>query len=223
MKKLILGVLLPLVATMVLVSCGPAKQLEYQQTSTEQEMVYQESEKAEVSLADSLLYRYQNLQEEVTELKATFAELIPEVTAQVTIPMQSLDDLPDGAGYGTTNGRATIEAVRQGDNIVVTGKCDSIARQCILYERQASRYRQTVDSLNAVNTSLNAQINQMTIAAASKDKYYQSLWEESRKPPRFKAGLIVGALAVVLVEALVAFLWKRFGLGTFFKKLFTKK
>ena len=170
MKKLILGGLLPLVATMVLVSCGPAKQLEYQQTSTEQEMVYQESEKAEVSLADSLLYRYQNLQEEVTELKATFAELIPEVTAQVTIPMQSLDDLPDGAGYGTTNGRATIEAVRQGDNIVVTGKCDSIARQCILYERQASRYRQTVDSLNAVNTSLNAQINQMTIAAASKDK-----------------------------------------------------
>lgn len=224
MKRLIKGTMFLLLAVLMLEACGQTKLVANQQSSTTREAYEMAlAEKADRTSTDSLLYSYRNLQEEVMELKATFAEMIPEVTAQVTIPTESLADLPDGAKFGTSNGRASVEAVRQGDNIVVTGRCDSIARQCMLYERQATRHRQTIDSLNAVANELHSKVNQMELAAASKHAYYERLFAESKKPPRFKAGLIIGLIAGVALTILARYLWKRFGLGTIFNKLFTRQ
>ena len=56
---------------------------------------------------------------------------IPESEAKVDVPIQNLLNLPDGAGYTAKDGQASVSVQRHGDNITVTGKCDSIARQCL--------------------------------------------------------------------------------------------
>ena len=150
MKNLIMGktLLILAVVAVTIMSCGPSSKLtSYQQTQTDYlDQTQVQVAQVEKAAFDSLLYNYQNLQLEMTELKATFAESIPAVTAQLTIPTQSLIDLPDGAKFGESSGRATVEAIRQGDHIVLTGRCDSVARQCAVLERRTTRQQNTIDS-----------------------------------------------------------------------------
>ena len=144
------------------------------------------------------------------------------IQAQETIPMRSLLDLPEGAKYGAKYGRASVEALRQGDNIVLTGRCDSVARQCTVYELQTFRQKSTIDSLNAVVDNLHSRLSQM--AFESESNANKSVLE-SRKddPPRrngkwFFAGVVIGTAGGVAAQ----WLWKRFSLGTIIKGLFTK-
>ena len=69
-------------------------------------------------------------------ITALTREGIPESEAKVDVPIQNLLNLPDGAGYTTKDGQASVSVQRHGDNITVKGKCDSIARQCLFYERE---------------------------------------------------------------------------------------
>lgn len=64
-------------------------------------------------------------------ITALTREGIPESEAKVDVPIQNLLNLPDGAGYTAKDGQASVSVQRHGDNITVTGKCDSIARQCL--------------------------------------------------------------------------------------------
>ena len=77
-------------------------------------------------------------------------ERIPASEATVDVPIQNLLDLPEGAGYTARDGRARVSVQRHGDNIAVTGECDSIARRCLFYEREAFRQRGEADSLKQV-------------------------------------------------------------------------
>ena len=224
MKNLIRGHLVLLLAAALSVACGPTKELTaYQQTDKSQESVLQVLDaKANQSALDSLLFRYQNLQEEMTVLKATFAESIPAASAQVTIPTQSLLDLPEGAKYGTSNGRASVEAERQGNTIVVTGKCDSVARRCAVLEQTAFRQCNTIDSLRAVINTLNSELSQIALESESKTAS-TTLVTEKRKPPRsggkwFAAGTILGIAGGLGGQAL----WKKYHVGALIKGIFTK-
>ena len=116
MKNLIRGKTLFILlsaATFLFVACGQSKQLaSLQQTETDSQAVLQtQAVQAEKAAFDSLLYSYQTLQMEMTELKATFAQSIPAAQAQVTIPMQSLNDLPEGAKFVDSSGRATVDTL----------------------------------------------------------------------------------------------------------------
>lgn len=225
MRNHIRGLTALLVACALLsVACGTSKKAATysQENSRLQEALQSQTEQVAKAVTDSVQYRFQNLQREMTELKATFAEQIPMIQAQETIPMRSLLDLPEGAKYGAKYGRASVEALRQGDNIVLTGRCDSVARQCTVYELQTFRQKSTIDSLNAVVDNLHSRLSQM--AFESESNANKSVLE-SRKddPPRrngkwFFAGVVIGTAGGVAAQ----WLWKRFSLGTIIKGLFTK-
>lgn len=227
MKNLIRGKTLILLATAALLSvaCGPASKVtSYQQSETDSQVLSQNQfAQAEKAAFDSLLYRYQNLQQEMTDLKATFAQQIPAAQAQLTIPMQSLTDLPEGAKFGDSSGRATIEAQRQGDNIILTGRCDSVARQCTIYERQTFRQQSTIDSLRRELQSKDSKLSQMALELASNSSQMVAATEETRKPPRKVGGwFAAGAVLGLAGGAGVNLLCKRFHVGTVIKCLFTK-
>lgn len=100
-------------------------------------------------------------------ITALAREGIPESEATVDVPIQNLLDLPDGAGYTAKDGQASVSMQRHGDNITVTGKCDSIARQCLFYEREVFRQRNEVDSLKRV-------ISRMEQASSRSDETYKA-------------------------------------------------
>lgn len=74
-------------------------------------------------------------------------EGIPEESAKMTLAMKNLLDLPEGAGYRNNDGRASVSVTRQGGEIVVTGRCDSLDRQMLLYEEELFRQWEKFDSL----------------------------------------------------------------------------
>ena len=51
----------------------------------------------------------------------------------LTIPVDSLPVLPEGASWHGRSGQAEIEVSRQGDQIHVTGTCDSLEREVEYY------------------------------------------------------------------------------------------
>jgi hypothetical protein len=72
----------------------------------------------------------------------------------VTVPVESLNSLPDGAGYTAKDGRASVGVKRDGDNFIITSKCDSVQRLLLFYEREAFRQSQENEVLKAENTRL---------------------------------------------------------------------
>ena len=221
MKAFIRGKTLLLMAVALLsVACGPtSRTATYQQTDTNQDYMQQAvSEKTGNMAMDSLLYSFRSLQEEMTELRETFSETIPQSLAQVTIPTQDLLDLPDGAKYGTSSGRATVEIQRYGDSYVATSRCDSVARLCARYERQVFRQRDTIDSLNASIKTLNSRIAQMALEARSNAVHSTYTATETKAPPLFnKRCLTIGALIGSAVTIGARALLKRLGIGGILK------
>ena len=224
MKNLIRGMTLILLLAAA-VACGQASKLTaYQQKEADSQSVYQaEQAQAAQTAYENLLFQFQSLQQEVTEMKATFAESIPQEQIQVTIPAESLIDLPEGAKFGDSSGRATIEAQRRGDNIVLTGRCDSVARQCTLYERQTFRQQSTIDSLRRELQTKNSELSQMAFELASSNSQLAIATEETKKPPRKVGGwFAAGAVLGLAGGAAANILCKRFHVGTAIKLLFTK-
>lgn len=224
MKNLIRGFTILLLAGALLsVACGPTQTLAYQQTDTVQHETYQDRAEADFSAAiDSLQFRYQNLQQEMTELKATFSESVPAAQAQMTIPTQSLIELPEGAKYGISDGRANVEAERKGDTIILTGRCDSLERKFSIYERTAFRQRNTIDSLNNVIHAQDSRLAQMALESASKASH-TALATETRQPPdKKRTWLAAGAAIGIIGSACLQALWKRFKVGTIIKGFITK-
>lgn len=212
------------VSALLPVACGTQKKAATyrQEDSSLQEVLQVQTEQVAKAVTDSVQYRFQSLQQEMTELRATFIEQIPMSQVQETIPMQSLLDLPEGAKYGTADGRASVEALRQGDNIVLTGRCDSVARQCTKYEKQTFRQKSTIDSLKAVIDKLHSRLSQM--ALESESNVNRSVLETQPKVPQrrsgkwFLAGVVKGTAGGVAAQ----WLWKRFSLDAIIKGLFTK-
>lgn len=132
-------------------------------------------------------------------ITALTREGIPESEAKVDVPIQNLLNLPDGAGYTVKDGQASVNVQRHGDNITVTGKCDSIARQCLFYEREVFRQRSEVDSLKQV-------ISRMEQTGSRSDETYRAESGASQsikeKPPAtWYKWLLVGFVACLLLTS----------------------
>ncbi|WP_289160473.1 hypothetical protein [uncultured Parabacteroides sp.] len=67
--------------------------------------------------------------------------IIPPSLAELTIPMDSLRRLPQGAVYSEKQGQATVTASRKNDKIVITASCDSLQNLCYQYEEELVRIR----------------------------------------------------------------------------------
>lgn len=157
MKNSIRGATLTLtlmITVLILTGCAAVKQSGVRQSRTSAETlttlaaaavaVQDTQQTAQMSLE---VYRQQTTVERTQEG-------IPASQATVDVPLQSLLDLPDGAGYMAKDGQASVNVQRHGDRVTVTGRCDSIARLCMSYEREVFHRRSEVDSLLRVISRL---------------------------------------------------------------------
>lgn len=151
MKNRIRGIpLVVLLAALLMAACGAIKNTMSEQTaSSEQSSFGVQLEAQAAAVRDTHRHVQQQTQTDSTTIRREYAEPVPEERTDMTIPTQNLLDLPDGAKYSARNGRASVEAERQGDKIVVRGKCDSIARRCSFFENRVFRQRVLIDSLTA--------------------------------------------------------------------------
>ncbi|MGN1211201.1 MAG: hypothetical protein ACI4TM_05905 [Candidatus Cryptobacteroides sp.] len=125
------------------------------------------------------------------------AEVIPQDSAQTLIPTRSIADLPDGAKFSSQSGRASVELTKQGDNVLVSARCDSVARKCEYYERVVFRQRNEIDSLqNALNSYDNTVQNWIDRQTENNQTEVLTAVSETEKPPsgRFWKGLLLGLI-----------------------------
>lgn len=126
-------------------------------------------------------------------------EGIPESEAKVDVPIQNLLNLPDGAGYTAKDGQASVSVQRNGDNITVTGKCDSIARQCLFYEREVFRQHSEVDSLKRVISRMEQTSNRSDETYKVESDAAQSIKE--KPPATWYKWLLVGFVGGLLLTS----------------------
>ena len=140
---------------------------------------------------------------EQTTTRREYAESVPEESATATIPTQNLLNLPDGAKYSAQNGRASVEAERRGDNIIVRGRCDSIARRCTYFENRVFRQRVLIDSLTGRLEEMQVyRARADSLLAAVSAAYHAA--EHTEKPPAtwyrwLLAGFLAGGTATALL------------------------
>lgn len=126
-------------AAVALVGCGASK-------STSESTHYERDDTTEVYTVDTAA---RGTVEQLSGMSyyAITAQPIPEDIAVVEIPLAAVAELPDGASYTASEGRATAQMTRTGDNIKVRARCDSVSRLCEIYRYIALDYMATNDSL----------------------------------------------------------------------------
>lgn len=69
--------------------------------------------------------------------------------------MSQLAALPEGAGYSARSGQATATVLRgQGDTLIITSTCDSLAREVIALREELIRIRnETGETVGSCTTS----------------------------------------------------------------------
>ncbi len=197
MKNRIRGIPLVLLLVAVLMAaCGAIKNTTSEQTSLlQQSNSSAQLEAQAAAVHDTHRHVQEQTQTDSTMTRREYAEPVPEERTDMTIPTQNLLDLPDGAKYSAQNGRASIEAERQGDKIVVRGRCDSIARRCTYFENRVFRQRVLIDSLTVRLDEMQAyQARADSLLAAVSAAYHAA--EYTKKPPSgWYWWLLVGFLA----------------------------
>lgn len=153
------------------------------------------AEEVAAATLDEQRHNVQQMQTDVLTTKHLFAEPIPSEQTSLEIPTQNLLNLPEGAKYGTHSGRASVEAERRGDNIVVTGKCDSIARRCVYFESQVFRQREVIDSLAQLLIAERAKYRQLDSLSNARSGTVQAVQTARKAPSTWHWWLLFGFLA----------------------------
>ncbi len=201
MKNRIKGIPLALLlAVLLMAACGVTKNAASEQAaSTQSTSLNTQLEAQGAAVHDVQRHAQEQMQAEQTTTRQEYSEPVPAESATTTIPTSSLLNLPDGAKFGAQNGRASVEAERQGDEIIVRGKCDSIARRCTYFESSVFRQRILIDSLTARLDEMQAyRARADSLLEAVSAAYHAA--EHTEKPPStwgrwFLLGLLAGGAA----------------------------
>ena len=223
MKNLIRGYPILLLAVLVMVSCGTKKHLEtisQHQQQTASHLLATDVQQ-EVGLESSSHLLQAKVQDSQMVLKME-TQAIPEDSSQMTIPIQSLMDLPDGAVFRTQEGRSSVEVNRQGDNVIVTGKCDSIQRQCLYYESQVFRQRSTIDSLRDQLSQTKQYVSHLESNTATETAEDHIAVEQEKPPTVWHIWLFVGILVGIALSIAVSILYNKTRVGGVIKGLILK-
>lgn len=193
-----------LLVVLLTAACGAIKNTASEQTVTSQQSSLSAQLEAQAAAVhDVQQHAQEQMQAEQTTTLREYAEPVPEESATTTIPTQSLLNLPDGAKYSAQNGRASVEAERQGDKIVVRGRCDSIARRCTYFENRVFRQRVLIDSLTSRLNEMQAyRARADSLLAAVSAAYHAA--EHTEKPSSvWFRWLLIGFLAGGAASALL--------------------
>lgn len=74
---------------------------------------------------------------------------VPESRVSLTVPVDTLLNLPYGAVFRRSNDRAHVEASAKGGVIYITGTCDSLQREVEYYEALYHNARDALESYHA--------------------------------------------------------------------------
>lgn len=193
-----------LLVALLMAGCGAVKRSSAsEQTTSEQRSNRNELFEAQAAAVHDTNRHAQETQMDSTTTCREYAEAVPEERTDMTIPAQNLLDLPDGAKYSAQNGRVSVEAERQGDQIVVRGKCDSIARRCTYFENRVFRQRTLIDSLTAQLSEMQAYRARADSLFAA-DRLTRQVVAQTEKPPAtWYWWLLTGFLAGGVASALL--------------------
>ena len=205
MRNRIRGIpLVVLLAALLMAACGAIKNTTSEQTASSEQSSFGAQLEAQAAAAhDVQRHAQEQMLAEQTTTRREYAESVPEESATATIPTQNLLNLPDGAKYSAQNGRASVEAERRGDNIIVRGRCDSIARRCTYFENRVFRQRVLIDSLTGRLEEMQVyRARADSLLAAVSAAYHAA--EHTEKPPAtwyrwLLAGFLAGGTATALL------------------------
>lgn len=122
-------------------------------------------------------------------------EAIPARQTRLSLPIPSLLDLPDGAGYASRSGRAALSVRRSGDSLLVVGQCDSIARRCLFLSESLEERRHEADSLRSVLSRQEREI-------ATRDSLYRA--EMAVKEEKSRSSFGWGDMIMAFITGLAA-------------------
>ncbi len=118
--------------------------------------------------------------------------------AEVVVPLRRLDSLPDGARFAAREGRTTVEALRRGDELVVTARSDSAMRRTVRYEYRSRAQRDSCDSSQQrqAERTDSAGRAERSLSAGCEERFAGERQRPARRGRWFAAGLCVGMLLV---------------------------
>lgn len=227
MRKTIRGfplTLLLLLAALCLMACGSTKVATTSKSEAMTEVVQEVASaviQAETAHAEqhSVLHQVETQQ---TTTKSEDTEVVPAQTSSLTVPTQNLLDLPEGASYNASEGRSSVEAKRQGDNIVITGNCDSVARRSWRFEQTVFRQCSTIDSLRNVILDQQKLIDEYEALEKARSGTTEQVEQTVKKPSNWHKWLLGGVVLGVALCIAVRILWNRTRLGSIIKTLINK-
>lgn len=206
MKHLIRGATLTLMVAVAMILAGCASTRHKERTVSQEALSTAASEYLDTlgtTLSGSLTLKKSG-QKECRMTHAITAEGIAAESAKLNVPIQSLRDLPDGAGYTAKDGRAGVELRKEGDNITVTGRCDSISRLYHFYREMSLEQYSEIDSLRR-------ELSRLEKFSATQTAELKALHEEQTKardkPPETRhwwtlAGFVAGVLCASPIRKL---------------------
>lgn len=205
MKNPIRGIpLVLLLVALLMAACGAVKKSASEETVLKRQNNRNERLEAQAAAVhDTNRHAREQTQTDSTTTRREYAEAVPEERTDMTIPAQNLLNLPDGAKYSTQNGRVSVEAQRQGDQIVVRGKCDSIARRCTYFENRVFRQRLLIDSLTARMDAMQAYYARADSLFAAELSARQTAARSEKPPATWYWWLLAGFLAGGAASALL--------------------
>lgn len=205
MKNRIRGIpLVLLLVALLMAACGAIKKSASEEMVSKRQNNRNEQLEAEAAAVhDTNWHAQEQTQTDSTTTRREYAEAVPEERTDMTIPAQNLLNLPDGAKYSAQNGRVSVEAERQGDQIVVRGKCDSIARRCTYFENRVFRQRTLIDSLTARLSEMQVYRARADSLLAVETMVRQAATRTEKPPATWHWWLIAGFLAGGAVSALL--------------------
>lgn len=215
--------LLLLLAMTCLASCSATKSTS-SKSETMDEVVQEVASaviQAETAHAEqhSVLHQVETQQ---TTTKSEDTEVVPAQTSSLTVPTQNLLDLPEGASYNASEGRSSVEAKRQGDNIVITGNCDSVARRSWRFEQTVFRQCSTIDSLRNVILDQQKLIDEYEALEKARSGTTEQVEQTVKKPSNWHKWLLGGVVLGVALCIAIRILWNRTRLGSIIKTLINK-
>ena len=215
--------LLLLLAMTCLASCSATKSTS-SKSETMDEVVQEVASaviQAETAHAEqhSVLHQVETQQ---TTTKSEDTEVVPAQTSSLTVPTQNLLDLPEGASYNASEGRSSVEAKRQGDNIVITGNCDSATRRSWCFEQTVFRQCSTIDSLRNVILDQQKLIDEYEALEMARSGTTEQVEQTVKKPSNWHKWLLGSVVLGVALCIAVRILWNRTRLGSIIKTLINK-
>lgn len=135
-------------------------------------------------------------QTEARMILSMASEGIAQESASLDIPILILRDLPEGAGYTAKDGRAGVELRKEGDNIKITGRCDSISRLYRYYQAFSQEQHRQIDSLQWELTWLRSWSDRQ---AAEISELHDQARKSSDKPPESRPWWILAGFAAGLL------------------------